>query len=191
VPIDRVRDVLRRYHVLVKLSHVEGMYGPPLEMFSQGGTAITYTVTGSDEYMVHGYNGLLVEPHNRRQIVRYLDLLARRPQYLDALRRNALATAREHPDWEASAAELARALAALASEGWSNADVRPALAAVSTLESAWLEDVRPRELLEATARGLLQRLERLKRSRPARLAKALLPPSIRQQVRRQLMDRLR
>lgn len=177
VPIDRVRQVLRRYHVLVKLSRVEGMYGPPLELFSQGGTAITTTVTGSDEYVVHGHNGLLVEPCNRSQVVRYLELLDRDPELLSALRRNALATARSYPDWERSGAELAAGLEAIQREGWSNADVRPALAALSVVGTRWLEDV------GGPAGHALRRLQRLKDSAPYRAAKRVLPDALRGRVR--------
>jgi glycosyltransferase involved in cell wall biosynthesis len=195
VAIDGVRDVLRRYDVMVKLSRVEGMYGPPLEMFSQGGTAITHTVTGSDEYMVHGYNGLLVEPHNRHQIVAYLDLLARRPEYLASLRRNALATARDYPGWEESGGEMARALEGLREEGFTNAHLRPALAAISRLEVGWLEELWRRERLsgpvgQRTAK-VLDLLRAVKHSRPYQLGKRLLPASMRGRVRARLTQVLR
>src|SRR6266699_3944171 len=49
VPIDAVPAIMRSCHVLVKLSTVEGMFGPPLEMFHCGGTAVTSDVTGSEE----------------------------------------------------------------------------------------------------------------------------------------------
>lgn len=178
IPLDQVRHVLQRYDVLLKLSHVEGVYGPPLEMFSQGGTAITYTVTGSDEYMVHGYNGLLLEPHNHRQIVAYLDLLARRPEYLTTLRRNALATARRHPDWETSGTTLADALEALAAQRWTNAEVRPALAALSVVTDRWLEDVRRLDQLGGSVRSLGDAVRRLKASAPGRVAKRALSGSL-------------
>src|SRR5262249_56640068 len=70
-----VRRVLRDFDVLLKLSRVEGVFGPPLEMFSQGGTAICSAVSGSDEYMMHGRNCLLVDRLNERRAVRYLALL--------------------------------------------------------------------------------------------------------------------
>ena len=47
-------------HVIVKLSSVEGMFGPPLEMMSQGGVAITSDVRGHEEYMRDGENGYVV-----------------------------------------------------------------------------------------------------------------------------------
>ena len=40
--------------VLVKLSRVEGMYGPPLEAFHMGATCVTTEVTGHEEYVEHG-----------------------------------------------------------------------------------------------------------------------------------------
>lgn len=63
VPITEVAKIYRSCDVIVKLSYVEGMFGPPLEMFHCGGTAITYNVTGHDEYIVNGVNGLIGRAH--------------------------------------------------------------------------------------------------------------------------------
>jgi glycosyltransferase involved in cell wall biosynthesis len=48
--------------VLLKMSRVEGFFGPPLEMMACGGTAVVAKVTGYDEYIVDGQNALVVEP---------------------------------------------------------------------------------------------------------------------------------
>ncbi|HET6550539.1 MAG TPA: glycosyltransferase family 4 protein, partial [Solirubrobacter sp.] len=48
-------------HVLLKLSRVEGMFGPPLEAFHRGATCVVTPVSGHDEYVVHGENGLVVD----------------------------------------------------------------------------------------------------------------------------------
>ncbi|MGA9869453.1 MAG: hypothetical protein WBQ75_23710, partial [Acetobacteraceae bacterium] len=56
LPIASVPAIYRSCDVIVKLSYVEGMFGPPLEMFHCGGTAIVYAVTGHDEYIRHGVN---------------------------------------------------------------------------------------------------------------------------------------
>jgi len=53
VAIEKTPEIYRSCDVLVKLSYVEGMFGPPLEMFHCGGTAIVYDVTGHDEYIKH------------------------------------------------------------------------------------------------------------------------------------------
>jgi len=192
IPIHEVQDVLRRYDVMVKLSHVEGMFGPPLEMFSQGGTAITYTVTGSDEYMVHGHNGLLVEPYNRQQIARYLKLLDERPEILARLRENALATAAAYPDWDVSGAALAQALDGIAAEGWTNAEIRPALESMSTIATRWLDEIWRNESLAGTiAGGLLGRIHGLKSSLPYQFMKRVFPAPLRRRIRVQVEKVLR
>ena len=106
--------VYARTDVLVKLSRVEGMYGPPLEGFHRGATCVTTPVTGFDEYIRHGENALVVDWDDERGTSRQLDLLARDRELLHRLRRGALATARAWPDWETSSAELASALRAIA-----------------------------------------------------------------------------
>jgi glycosyltransferase involved in cell wall biosynthesis len=190
LPIDRVRHALQQYDVLLKLSKVEGVFGPPLEMFSQGGTAITYTVTGSDEYMVHGLNSLLVEPHNRMQIARYLKTLATTPGYVSYLRANALRTARSHPDWEDSTTVLEERLSALHRGGYRNAHVRAPLGALATLRAPMLEAVwqlekaaRAEPSAAAGERLLLERYRRMKESAPVRAARHLLPDALKQSIR--------
>lgn len=50
-------DVYRSCHVLLKLSRVEGMSGPPLEAMACGCVPIISKVTGSSEYLIDGKNG--------------------------------------------------------------------------------------------------------------------------------------
>lgn len=87
-------ELYQESHVLLKLSAVEGMYGPPLEAFHMGATCITTAVTGHDEYIQHGWNALLVDWDDLRGTSRMLDLLAKDFRYLHFLRTNALETAR-------------------------------------------------------------------------------------------------
>ena len=47
--------------VVLKLSRVEGMFGPPLEGFHRGATCVVTPVTGHDEYVAHGWNGLVID----------------------------------------------------------------------------------------------------------------------------------
>ena len=46
---------------MLKLSRVEGMFGPPLEGFHMGATCVVTAVTGHEEYVEHGENGLVVD----------------------------------------------------------------------------------------------------------------------------------
>jgi glycosyltransferase involved in cell wall biosynthesis len=109
-------ELLRKHHVMLKLSRVEGMYGPPLEAFHMGVTCVTTPVTGFDEYVHHGWNGVVVGWDDPRGTARALDLLARDRARLHHLRHNALATARAWPSWEQSSRFMALALRAICRE---------------------------------------------------------------------------
>ncbi|QEC46227.1 glycosyltransferase family 4 protein [Baekduia soli] len=97
-------------HVILKLSRAEGMYGPPLEAFHRGATVVTTPVTGHDEYIEHGVNGLVVGWDDIHGTARTLDLLARDRRLLHELRTGALRTARAWPDWRQSSQWMALAL---------------------------------------------------------------------------------
>ena len=99
--------------VVLKLSRVEGMFGPPLEGFHCGATCVVTPVTGHEEYIVHGWNGLVVDWDDLRGTGRQLDLLARDPRLLHFLRTNALETARGWPSAEQSSDFMASALLAI------------------------------------------------------------------------------
>ena len=106
----QVATVYRSCDLILKLSLVEGMFGPPLEMFHCGGTAIVYNVTGHDEYIVHGRNALLAERHDEAAVVRFIRQLKDFPLFLEALKANAIDTAAQWPDWPASTAQFRDAM---------------------------------------------------------------------------------
>ena len=108
-PVDRVvgpvphREMAGLYaetDVVLKLSRVEGMFGPPLEGFHLGATCVVTEVTGHEEYVQHGWNGLVADWDDPRGTARLLDRLASDPRELHFLRTNALATAQSWPDWQ-------------------------------------------------------------------------------------------
>ena len=100
--------------VILKLSHVEGMYGPPLEAFHRGATCVTTEVTGHEEFIRHGENALICDWDDERGTAAQLDMLARDRSLLGRLRQGALSTARAWPDWDQSSASMAQALRAIA-----------------------------------------------------------------------------
>lgn len=61
VPQKMMGDIYRSCHILLKLSTVEGMAGPPLEAMACGCVPIVYRSTGVDEYMKDGENGCVVD----------------------------------------------------------------------------------------------------------------------------------
>lgn len=94
--------IYRSCDVIVKLSYVEGMFGPPLEMFHCGGTAIVYDVTGHDEYIVHDKNGLVVKTDDDQKVVEYINKLKDDKKYLNKLKKEAIKTAKAWVSWEES-----------------------------------------------------------------------------------------
>ena len=106
----------READVLLKLSAVEGMSGPPLEGFHCGATCVVTPVTGHDEYVAHGFNGLVTDWDDERGTARLLDLLARDRALLHELRLNAVRTARAWPSWSDQAHVMAAALRAIRRE---------------------------------------------------------------------------
>ncbi len=105
-----------RIDVVLKLSSVEGMFGPPLEGFHRGATCVVTPVTGHEEYVQHGWNGMLADWDDLRGSARQLDLLARDRELLHFLRTNALETARAWPSWEQSSQFMAAALLSIRRE---------------------------------------------------------------------------
>ena len=101
VPPTECSKIYRSCDVIVKLSYVEGMFGPPLEMFHCGGTAIVYDVTGHDEYIVHNKNGLVVKTDDEEKVVEYINKLSN-AKTLARLKKGALDTASKWISWEQS-----------------------------------------------------------------------------------------
>lgn len=114
VPQQELSELYASHDVLLKTSRVEGMYGPPLEAFHRGATVVTTAVTGHDEFVVHGHNGLLVDWDDPVGTARALDLLCKDRALLERLRANALETARGWPSWVDSGSEMASALRSVA-----------------------------------------------------------------------------
>lgn len=99
-----------RTDVVLKLSRIEGMFGPPLEGFHMGATCVVSPVTGHEEYVRHGWNGIVAGWDDRAGTARWLDLLAKDRRLLHYLRYNAAKTAEAWPSWGQSAQFMAAAL---------------------------------------------------------------------------------
>lgn len=114
VPIDVTPGVYRGCDVLVKLSRVEGMFGPPLEMMACGGTAIVWDVTGHEDFVVHDRNALVVATGDYESVVTEVNNLVADRDLADRLTAGALRTAAAWPTWEESSATFHRWLRLLA-----------------------------------------------------------------------------
>lgn len=189
-------ELYSRTHVLLKLSSVEGMFGPPLEGFHKGATCVVTPVTGHEEYVEHGVNGLLCDWDDLRGTARQLDLLARDRELLHSLRSNALETARGWPDWEQSSALMADALLTIAHDPppAANAPSARLLADLRGGLEIYESQLRERTDFAHRAARFERRVKRLRGSRPGRvLIKLRHHPLIRNALRplRPLYRRLR
>lgn len=117
VPIFETPSIYRSCDVIVKLSYVEGMFGPPLESFHCGGTAITYDVTGHDEYLRPEENALVAKRDDEAQVIAYINRLKTDPALLARLKAAGGETARAWPSWDEASYQFARAVARIAEHG--------------------------------------------------------------------------
>ena len=106
VPMNVTPDIYRSCDILLKLSTVEGMFGPPLEIFHCGGTAIVFDVTGHDEYIVDGQNSCVVRCGDLDAVTSTLRRLLNDRAELTRLQTGALKTAESWPSWDESSAEF-------------------------------------------------------------------------------------
>ena len=114
VPLNRMAAVYSSADVLIKLSSSEGMFAPPLEMFSCGGTAICWDVQGAEEYMVHGYNSLVCPMNSFSSVSAAVEVLRDDRDVLDRLKATAVKTAEGWPSWPEVAGNLLRCVEAIA-----------------------------------------------------------------------------
>ncbi|ABX16193.1 glycosyltransferase [Burkholderia multivorans] len=106
VPMVKTAEIYRSCDVLLKLSTVEGMFGPPLEMFHCGGTAIVFDVTGHDEYIVDNENSRVVSTNNLDRVVETIRAVLNDPNELARLKAGALRTAQAWPRWDDASAKF-------------------------------------------------------------------------------------
>ena len=126
-------------------------------------------MTGHDEYVEHGRNGVVCDFDDIAGTARWLELLARDRALLDRLRAGALETAAGWPSWEDASARFAEALRSIAA-----AEAPPPLDAAGLLgdvEAAMAEQRMAQRRLLRQAQAAERRVERLE-STPAFRAQA-------------------
>ncbi len=96
--------------LLVKLSSVEGFFGPPLEMFGVGGTALTSDVSGYDEYIKDDINAIVAKTDSYDSVCEKLEyLLSLSPVKIKELKKNAINCSLMH-SWKNKEAEILNAI---------------------------------------------------------------------------------
>jgi glycosyltransferase involved in cell wall biosynthesis len=109
LPLQEMPAIYTSCDILLKLSSVEGFFGPPLEMMACGGTAVVSDVTGFDEYIVDGKNALVVPIDDEAKAVAALGKLIDDASLRKQLSENGLKTAREL-DWKSRMPLFSRAI---------------------------------------------------------------------------------
>jgi O-antigen biosynthesis protein len=112
-PMSRMPLLYGQSDVLVKMSRVEGMFGPPLEAFHAGATAVVSAVTGFDEYCQTGLNSIVVPVDDFAQMGEAVLLLDEDRDLLAALQKGAELTANSWPDVKKSGTEFVAACLAV------------------------------------------------------------------------------
>jgi hypothetical protein len=136
VPVEETAAIYRSCDVIVKLSYVEGMFGPPLEMFHCGGTAIVFNVTGHEEYIAHDHNALVVRKDDNEGVIQAINSLRSDRELLKRLKANALQTAAGWPDWETASEDFLRALDTLSKLP---CESRDSLSSFSRIIGSWYD----------------------------------------------------
>lgn len=101
IPMTEMKDVYSSCDILLKLSRVEGFFGPPMEMMACGGASVVGKVTGYDEYIVDGYNALAVELGDVAAARAAVQMLISDSGLREKIIKNGFETAKEWP-WEPS-----------------------------------------------------------------------------------------
>ncbi|MEW6068865.1 MAG: glycosyltransferase family 4 protein [Nitrospirota bacterium] len=105
VPMTKMKEIYSSCDILLKLSRVEGFFGPPLEMMACGGVCVIGKVTGYDEYIVDGENAIVVDPTNIDQARSAVLKIMEDRELREKLKKNGLETAKQW-DWEKSIDKL-------------------------------------------------------------------------------------
>lgn len=99
VPVEKMPEIYRSCDLLLKLSSVEGFFGPPLEMMACGGVCVVSDVTGHEEYIVDNENALVARGGDVVQAASAVAALIEDSELLERLREAGLRTASEF-SWE-------------------------------------------------------------------------------------------
>lgn len=99
VPMTKMKEIYSSCDILLKLSRMEGFFGPPLEMMACGGTSVVGKVTGHDEYIIDGENALIVDPMDIKGARQAVQLLIDNKDLREKLCHNGAKTV-EQWQWE-------------------------------------------------------------------------------------------
>jgi len=98
IPEESIRKIYSNSDVLFKMSTIESLPLPHIEMMVCGGTVVSCKATGVEEICTHEKDSLLVELDDFSTAKSYLLDLYDHPEKLQSLKQNALLRAKDWPD---------------------------------------------------------------------------------------------
>jgi len=101
VPFTEMNKIYSSCDILLKMSKVEGFFGPPIEAMSCGCAVVVGKVTGYDEYIKDGYNALVVDQSDIEGAKRAVKTLIDDKNLRNKLIENGKKTAKEW-NWDRS-----------------------------------------------------------------------------------------
>ena len=99
VPFEKVDQIYRQCHILLKTSILESFSYPPLEMMATGGYAVVLPNEGNAEFLIDGYNCLLYSRNNIEEALQKIEILCSDEKLRNRLYNGGIETAKARA-WE-------------------------------------------------------------------------------------------
>ncbi len=128
----KMKDMKKIYSscdILLKMSRVEGFFGPPLEMMACGGVSIVSKVSGYDEYIIDGQNAVVIQERDIEGAKKAIKKLIHDREFYNLLQTNGKITAKEW-NWERSIDMLEEFIKSLDSKTYFNHGLNTSLSHV-------------------------------------------------------------
>ena len=107
VPHEKMPDLYRQCHILLKTSVLESFSYPPLEMIATGGCAVVRENGGNREYLKDGENCLFYDPEDLQTAADAIERIVTDAALRDRLQRGGMAVA-DARDWSHCEAAVLR-----------------------------------------------------------------------------------
>ena len=124
VSINEMKNIYSSCDIFLKMSRIEGFFGPPMEAMACGCAVVVGKVTGYDEYIVDGYNALVVEQSDVEGAKKAVERLMNDDNLRKRFIENAHQTAKEW-NWNHSIDLLEKVISGDNPEKYYSADSHP------------------------------------------------------------------
>ena len=109
VPFEEMRQIYSSCDILIKMSSIEGFFGPPMEAMACGCSVVVGKCTGYDEYIQHDYNALVVENYDISAAKSAIESIIKNPQLKQKLIDNGYITSQQW-NWQKTLFYLEKAI---------------------------------------------------------------------------------